>query len=88
MGALATVPDAQAQPGAPALVVPRGAVVSVAAANSVAATEGPIPVVTPVSGLLALAVGRGVRFNNPYRLEEPLGDTAESVSLAATYLDV
>jgi hypothetical protein len=43
---------------------------------------------TPVSGLLSLALGRGLRFNNPYRLETPLGDTAESVSLAATYLDV
>jgi hypothetical protein len=43
---------------------------------------------TPLNGLLSLAVGRGLRFNNPYRLEKPLGDTAESVSLAATYLDI
>jgi hypothetical protein len=42
----------------------------------------------PISGLLSLAVGRGLRFNNPYRLERPLGDSAESVSLAATYLDI
>ncbi|HTV21433.1 MAG TPA: hypothetical protein VMG12_22250 [Polyangiaceae bacterium] len=42
----------------------------------------------PLSGLLSLAIGRGLRFNNPYRLETPLGDTAESVSLAATYLDI
>jgi hypothetical protein len=28
----------------------------------------------PISGLLSLAVGRGLRFNNPYRLERPLGD--------------
>jgi hypothetical protein len=42
----------------------------------------------PIDGLLSLAVGRGLRFNNPYRLERPLGDTAESVSLAATYLDI
>jgi hypothetical protein len=42
----------------------------------------------PISGLLSLSVGRGLRFNNPYRLERPLGDTAESVSLAATYLDI
>jgi hypothetical protein len=60
---------------------------TVASAAAVA-SEGPIPVVTPVSALLALSVGRGLRFNNPYRLETPLGDTAESVSLAATYLDV
>ena len=38
--------------------------------------------------LAALSVGKGLRFNNPYRLATPLGDTAESVSLSATYLDV
>lgn len=43
---------------------------------------------TPISGLLQLSFGRGVRFNNPYRLDTPLGETAESVSLAATYLDL
>jgi len=37
--------------------------------------------------LAALSVGRGLRFNNPYRLAKPLGDSAESVSLSATYLD-
>lgn len=42
----------------------------------------------PINGLLSLAIGRGLRFNNPYRLERPLGDSAESVSLAATYLDI
>ncbi|HWO08041.1 MAG TPA: hypothetical protein VNN80_01135, partial [Polyangiaceae bacterium] len=42
----------------------------------------------PISALLALSFGRGLRFNNPYRLATPLGDTAESVSLAATYLDL
>lgn len=35
----------------------------------------------------ALAVGRGIRFNNPYRLATPLGDDAESLSLTQTYLD-
>jgi hypothetical protein len=39
-------------------------------------------------GMAALSVGRGLRFNNPYRLDTPLGDTAESVSLSATYLDL
>lgn len=34
------------------------------------------------------SVGRSLRFNNPFRLAEPLGDTAESVSLAAAYLDL
>jgi hypothetical protein len=32
--------------------------------------------------------GRGLRFNNPYRLETVLGDDAESLSLSATYLDL
>lgn len=35
-----------------------------------------------------LYVGRGLRFNNPYRLSTVLGDDAESLSLTATYLDV
>jgi hypothetical protein len=39
-------------------------------------------------GLAALSVGRGLRFNNPYRLATPLGDSAESLSLSATYLDL
>jgi len=43
---------------------------------------------TPISGLLQLSFGRGVRFNNPYRLSTPLGESAESVSLAAAYLDL
>jgi hypothetical protein len=33
-------------------------------------------------------VGKGLRFNNPYRLERVLGDDAESLSLSATYVDV
>jgi hypothetical protein len=35
-----------------------------------------------------VGLGRGVRFNNPYRLRTQLGDTAESLSLTATYFDV
>jgi hypothetical protein len=35
-----------------------------------------------------VAVGKGVRFNNPYRLATPLGQTAESLSMTATYLDL
>jgi hypothetical protein len=34
------------------------------------------------------AFGRGLRFNNPYRLATQLGDTPESVSLTASYLDL
>lgn len=36
----------------------------------------------------ALSLGRGLRFNNPYRLATQLGDSGESLSLSATYLDV
>jgi len=35
-----------------------------------------------------VAMGRGLRFNNPYRLSTQLGDDAESLSLTATYLDL
>jgi hypothetical protein len=35
-----------------------------------------------------LYLGRGLRFNNPYRLRTQLGDSAESLSLGATYLDL
>jgi hypothetical protein len=35
-----------------------------------------------------LYLGRGLRFNNPYRLRKVLGDDAQSLSLTATYLDV
>jgi hypothetical protein len=36
----------------------------------------------------SVAVGRGLRFNNPYRLEKVTGDRADSVSISALYLDV
>ncbi len=39
-----------------------------------------------VSG--AASIGRGLRFNNPYRLATPLGESAESVSLSASYLEL
>jgi len=35
----------------------------------------------------AVAVGQGLRFNNPYRLQTQLGSTGESLSLSAPYLD-
>jgi hypothetical protein len=35
-----------------------------------------------------LYLGRGLRFNNPYRLSTVLGDDARSLSLTATYLDL
>lgn len=33
-------------------------------------------------------IGRGIRLNNPYRLATPLGDSAKSLSLSATYADL
>lgn len=39
-------------------------------------------------GFGALSLGRGLRLNNPYRLETQLGEDAESLSLTANYLDV
>lgn len=35
-----------------------------------------------------LAFGEGIRFNNPYRLQTQLGDTAESLSLTSGYFDL
>jgi hypothetical protein len=50
---------------------------------------------TPIEGSSAywhgfgsLALGEGLRFNNPYRLSTPLGKTPESVSLTAAYYDL
>ena len=36
----------------------------------------------------SLELGRGLRFNNPYRLSTELGKTAQSVSLTPSYLDL
>lgn len=36
----------------------------------------------------AVSFGRGMRFNNPYRLGTVLGGSAESLSLTASYLDL
>jgi hypothetical protein len=50
---------------------------------------------TPIAGSEAyfhgfgsLSLGKGLRFNNPYRLANPVGDTPESVSLSAAYYDL
>jgi hypothetical protein len=54
----------------------------------------PTPARTPraASGyqhwLGGIYLGRGLRFNNPYRLRSVLGNDAESLSLGATYLDL
>jgi hypothetical protein len=39
-------------------------------------------------GFASLSLGKGLRFNNPYRLATPLGDTPESLSLTAAYYDI
>ncbi|MET0595117.1 MAG: hypothetical protein ABW133_20625 [Polyangiaceae bacterium] len=36
----------------------------------------------------SLMLGDGLRFNNPYRLPHQLGDSSESLSLTAPYVDV
>jgi hypothetical protein len=54
----------------------------------------PVPTRTPRAArgyqhwLGGLYLGRGLRFNNPYRLRRVLGDDASSLSLGATYLDL
>jgi len=71
-----------------------------ARADAAAAAPAPAPLVrerysTPIVGSDAfwhgfgsLSLGKGIRFNNPYRLATPLGDTPESLSLTAAYYDV
>ncbi|MDF3069323.1 MAG: putative secreted protein [Polyangiaceae bacterium] len=60
----------------------------------VAAPRPTSPARTPRSAdgyqhwLGGVAVGKGLRFNNPYRLQRVLGQDAESLSLSATYVDV
>jgi len=39
-------------------------------------------------GFGSLSLGKGLRFNNPYRLSTQLGDSAESLSLTAAYYDI
>ncbi len=69
-------------------------VVSLRGAPARAEEQAPVPPeLAPNDGLYvhlfgALAIGRGIRFNNPYRLSTPLGDDAESLSLTSTYADL
>jgi hypothetical protein len=49
------------------------------------APHGPIPYFRVLGTGL---VGTGLRFNNPYRLATPLGDTPESLSRTAGYVDL
>jgi hypothetical protein len=39
-------------------------------------------------GFGTVTLGKGLRFNNPYRLATPIGDGPESVSFTAAFVDV
>jgi len=54
--------------------------------RAVAQTRRHSPAYPHVFG--GLGLGRSVRFNNPYRLDTQLGETGESLSLGASYLDL
>lgn len=57
-------------------------------AESAGAADLALPETGPYLHLLgALSWGKGIRFNNPYRLATPLGESAESVSASAGYLN-
>ncbi len=56
--------------------------------EAVVVTETSLPPPRIGHFLGSIAVGRGLRFNNPYRLATPLGRTPESLSLTATYVDL
>jgi hypothetical protein len=79
--ALADAEDPFSEPPAPA-------------AGSLEPLPAPAPAKTPRSSpgyqhwLGGMYLGRGLRFNNPYRLRRVLGDDARSLSLGATYLDL
>jgi hypothetical protein len=61
---------------------------SVAADAAGRAPSTPLP---PLGGeyrlMVGVGLGRGIRFDNPYRLQTELGNDAQSLSLTATYLD-
>lgn len=57
------------------------------ASRRVDAEQSRDPAADYVHAFGSLALGRGLRFNNPYRLERVLGDSPESLSLSAMYLD-
>jgi hypothetical protein len=68
-----------------ALLVPRAALADTPAAAA------PKPVDESPGGYAqifgALSFGKGLRFNNPYRLATELGSDAQSLSLTAAYVD-
>ncbi|HVU05305.1 MAG TPA: hypothetical protein VHE30_26335 [Polyangiaceae bacterium] len=66
------------------------ALVSVLAPVRASATplDRPVNPDTPYHLFAGFGLGRGIRFNNPYRLRTELGSDAESLSLTAPYADV
>jgi hypothetical protein len=48
----------------------------------------PMPEASELHGFGTVTLGKGLRFNNPYRLATPIGDSPESVSFTAAYLDL
>lgn len=53
------------------------------------AHETPLPAGGPYLHFMgALALGEGLRFNNPYRLSRVLGKSPQSLSLTAPYVDI
>ncbi|APR78137.1 Hypothetical protein A7982_03484 [Minicystis rosea] len=81
-------PSALATPPAPLAVAPLEASPQAKAPPA----EAPRPLTARVDNEVrlfgSLELGRGFRFNNPYRLATQLGQTAESVSITATYADL
>jgi hypothetical protein len=74
--------------GTPAAAEPQPPSAATVVAEQRSSAPAGSPAAHSLRLLAALSVGKGLRFNNPYRLATPLGDTAESVSLSATYLDL
>jgi hypothetical protein len=86
------------------LSVVAAALVTISLPRSARADDAPAPAEPPLDaarlralsgspgGLWHLtagtALGAGLRFNNPYRLERQLGDDSESLSLTSGYLDL
>jgi hypothetical protein len=66
-------------------------VAGIVSAPSLAAAQTfdrPIPLGPTYHLFSGIAVGRGLRFDNPYRLPTELGSDAQSLSLTANYLDL
>jgi hypothetical protein len=86
--------SAAASPSAITIALTLG--LALAAPRPARAEEPAAPTLRELSGapsgyariLGSIEIGKGLRFNNPYRLATPLGATAESVSLTSSYLDL